>query len=795
MKRLGVRAYWITRRHWHALREGLAVRTDRDSVEDRCAELINIWVKGGLYQEQHLTRTLPWILRTYPAGASAAAVLDLAIRLASAGQDIFAGGDFEEMLAAIAETHRREPEFLETLGAAEPYFMASSGHRGYWNRNQGTLRNAIRDISPAVLRAGLELATAVTKGHEDGRVVLESLLPALKRLHSSDDGVIGDILMLGNVLTIPGSRRGSGVWQALGRAASLPKERFALVSNAAIFLSRAGNDPQHFVTWASASSNRLDDRQFELVSEAGIRLTERHLAPQHVLDPLLPNANGATLRPQDLQAMLECVEHLVQALQSRNYSYAVNSLGRACTSIEGHRLQTTIDLTAKLAEEGGDPTPVLTLVPALAGLDDPKYEAAMDLARQMVRCSLLPDPAFAPSLSSAATSLDWPGYLSVIDTALRLAAAKIEPTPLLQRGAPIAARMEDIGSALSIIEHYLLRTGAWNAGWLPARAEGLQAASGAPSTMELEAGLRVFERLVEKIQAAGGSAGTAPGLADLSRRALATLGEYDDFNIVLHAAVTHEEEQTDSYYGTSSSYTVEDEPARLELVAAGQRRGPLSIELREPAEIEARLRQRSWLWRQNHEWRGRTLERIALLRGQLDSIVDRMRRCGILATTESVAAIYLIGSYAWVDEPHDVDLFFVLRSYCDVKRLTGAQLAATGFEAPAEIGALDLELVGQKTLLDSFKGCDVRHQAALSHRYVLLYGSVLLAGQDIHRDVRISRQALEALRNHLVENSQKAEWPELAGDQGKIAAKRAWRLREADALEEFIGDRGDEVPG
>jgi hypothetical protein len=614
-------------------------------------------------------------------------------------------------------------------------------------------------------------------------------VPVLSRARLPEEELLARISILScYVADLRDKDNRSPVWPALGDLLPLPGDRFGVVADAVLFLSRSGIDPKTLARWALEASSLPDDA-FRRVFESAVRIGAMRLDPQQLLTPFL-RPEQPLLPAPDLQALWETLEQIVETLPDRRGASVLSALGKAMSALPPDRSRLALDVTQRMLSTGMDPAPILGALPPLAALGAPRLAAALDLAARLAAAGIDPLQVLRNGILPAANASAWPEYLEVMDAALRLAEDKIDPLPLLQHGVSLASGTKDFSTALRVVNQYLVRTATWNPTWLSCRSQGLQSAHGSRTSIELEETLRVFEALVDRIQRSGGGPSTSPGLAELTRQALAATREYSDFTITLHPAVTHEEESYDSYYG-SSSYTVEDEPARLELKPTGYRRVAVSLALRSSPEIEALLAERSWLWRSLAEpvERAQALERSAAVRGQLGTIVDRMMRSGLLKPHQSIAAIYLIGSYPWREHPGDIDLFILVKGHQEVARFTRASLEASGFEGLDTGAPLDLEVVGWETLLTAVRGGDVRHAEALARRSALLYGSVLLAGRDFHEGARISSTDLKMMHTEIIENSRHADWPELVGDPGQIETKRAWRLREAEALSRFLDER------
>ena len=206
----------------------------------------------------------------------------------------------------------------------------------------------------------------------------------------------------------------------------------------------------------------------------------------------------------------------------------------------------------------------------------------------------------------------------------------------------------------------------------------------------------------------------------------------------------------------------------------------------ELTQVLATLQRRSWLFHYYLDRAGqkRCLERIVALQGLLSAIVDRLFQQGVLEPTAQLSSIYVIGSYPWLVDPADVDLFLIIEGEYDWTPLSVEELKGSDVRVPELQIEPALEIVGREKLSQAGHGEQVPNSERLVLRHTLLYGSVLLAGPDIF-ERSIGRDELNALRRDLLKDKKRANWPELKGDQTKIKAKKKWRQAEAKALREF----------
>lgn len=783
MTRKGVelRAWWKSRGHSCTLDRALEERADAARLRAQCLVLVRLLVRHGLYRKTMLQDSLPGVLRLCPP-RQARAVFNHLIAVASKGRDPFAGGLLE---AVLLTENLDEAELLHTLTVIaecpldRPLQFVSAA-------DAKLIASSVPSLPPAVFRAGLQLAAGVSAQSGRSVAVFTTVLPALCRAYQVEQELLSRVQLLSHMVMRETAR--ASLCQALEEAAILPPDRFASVFEAAIDVSSAGHDSRPLGRWAARASPRLGSADFRRALEVAVRLTSGASYCVDALEGAIPQ-EGAPSAAGDFQALLETVEALTGAGRKRNpTSTIISALGRASSVLTAEKLRAVLDLTERMLDADMDPAGVLSETTALARLDDRQFVAAIDLGARMVAAGLAPGLALRQGIPAVAQSCEWSDYVESIDAALRLVERKVDPTPLLQFGAPVANMMEDKAAARRVVEQHLVRAANWSSTWSSCRHHGVQAVLEFRPSLDLEFALQVFECLVDRIQKSHGDPGTSPGLAQLARQAMALASDYEDFTVSYRPAITHQEEQSDSYFGSSSS-TVVDEPARLELAPAGERRVPIAIALRSSDEVETLLAERSWLWRHlaTAHARERALDRAAGVRAQLGTIVDGMIRSRILESGHALAAAYLIGSYPWVDRPADIDMFFVVEGRRDVTRVVGAGLAATGFNAGCLPAPLDIEVAGWETLLDAVRGADGGRAQDLRHRHTLLHGSLLLAGRDLHEHAGVSAAALLRLREHIIENSRRADWPELAGNSPRIEAKREWRRREAEALKCFLG--------
>ncbi|HSS75156.1 MAG TPA: hypothetical protein VLV54_00265 [Thermoanaerobaculia bacterium] len=533
----------------------------------------------------------------------------------------------------------------------------------------------------------------------------------------------------------------------------------------------------------------------------------------------------AHLPEKELRARIDMLDPLVN-LPENSGSASVWPALVTVVALSQDRFGMALDAVVDLSRFRIDPRPLARWTAAGCGqIGDELFGRVLELAVRIAGMRLDPQPLLGPLLELSRPQSLTPDFLAILETLEQVAGTPRPPNaaallksftravsgPLgRHRQAILDLTQRMLASGMDLIEildglaalaaldeprfaaaaDFVARMGEDGLNPGPLLRQGFLAAASALDWQGYLDALHVFELLLDRIRKAGGRPDTAPGLAELTRQALSYARDYSDFTVVLHSAVTHEESY-DSY-GMSYS-TVVDEPARLELRPAGERRTAVSLVFRGSAEIESWLTKRSWLWKNlaGPEERKRVIARGAAVREKLGTIVDDLMRSHILVPEQRILAIYLIGSYAWSQHPNDLDLFVVLEGRQDVARFDRTRSRALDIEVHGSVVPLDVEVVGWDTLLDAVRGAKVRHADVLAQRYGLLYGSVLLAGQDIHESVKLPRETLESLRTKLLTNAKDADWPELAGDPERIRRKREWRLQDAAALRRFLDASGE----
>lgn len=434
----------------------------------------------------------------------------------------------------------------------------------------------------------------------------------------------------------------------------------------------------------------------------------------------------------------------------------------------------------------------------------------LSLASSLAECGVNPTRTLRDGLPVAAKTLTLEQFYCCLESATRLGEQKIDPSPILQYGLPIIAQigstLEDFSANLLSIEDLAPFLKKCGAGYYSKKCEAgyyinynafqdtlliVAQASTTPDAFQLNIG--ILKGLVTHLIEAGiNLSGIVSRLAELTMQAIAIKQHYEDFEPTFHREIAHEKFE-DYYLGGQTHYTVIDHPSWVELRPIGRRTVKMSLPMVKRILLEKLLAQRSWLWQFPHDLvtqervrQERALERITTFYTFLPSILDRLTRHGVIGSTAKLRSAYLIGSYAWVVSPNDIDLFLLLDGKSDVVLLTDEVLKKLGVQIPEMRVPMAVEMVGYETLLAASRGESIPNRKRLAFRHTLLYGSVLLAGHDLFKDTPARLEALENLWQDLDTDRQRADWPKLKGDRVKIAQKEAWRQIEADALAMFI---------
>jgi hypothetical protein len=564
--------------------------------------------------------------------------------------------------------------------------------------------------------------------------------------------------------------------------------------------------------------------------EAVSRLAEKKINPGAMLRYGIPAAAAAGVTAADFQINLQALEQFVAA-QGQNSHRCQNVLmSLSSTPMTAAQFRASLDFATRLETSSVDARAFIldagqgfqhALKPALAASSTPEeLRANFDSVERFSACAF---KHYRNQLSEFLGLMPQAGlnsrqFRAGLEMAGRLAESEVSPASALKHGLPAAARAcattEDFDSSLQSLEAFLLSLAKHPAIHDRSFGDGMQASLVAQTRTEFEAGLEIFGALIARLTERHHPINIAPGPAELARQAVALSKCYEDFEIVLHEAITSEHEYSDPYYSPRTETRV-DHPQWLEMLPSGRRLAPLPLAMLDGERIKEMLDKRSWLWRAGSvpSEREKVVEKVVHWRSYLPVFLDRLMRQGIIDPATPLSAVYLIGSYPWIEAPNDIDLFIVVKGARGVAYLSPSALADKGVRLPempppqepvqqttqrqAAVGdqtqraplGISVEMVGQETLLGAGRGEPVRHAEALAKRYALLYGSVLLCGNDLFQTAPVPLNLLRQLHQDLLSNLERADWPELSGNDVKIAHKKTWRKREADALAKFIEEQ------
>lgn len=701
------------------------------------------------------------------------AAVDCALRLAASRID--PRDALEYAMPAAAQNSTVAAEFQASLEALERFLIEAKGHR-----YPDALRRlaALAGRRPELFRAGLEAA---------GCLVEHGLNPAK-------------------------------LFDALGAAALTEEQLWAGLDLVTHFARQKMDVSETLQSDLPATAQAVAGPEFLASLEAISSLAEKQLHPGAMLHHGIPAAARAT--PTDFAANLRALEQFTLKLAaSDQHGYSDVLAQLSSTTVTAEQFRAILDFAARPPEHGINANIIIraALQPVAQACAQPgEIEANLTALEQFVT-QLVEQRRFSPSSALAAlppTGLNSPQLCAGLESAARLVTHEVDPILWLKHGLPAAARAgpADFATNLRTLEAFFLRLARHQVLRDQSFGDALQTALHAPTRSELESGLQVFETLITRLTERHLLDGVAPGLAELTRQAISLRRYYEDFELVVHEAITSEYEYYDSYYGTSYTGTQVDYPRWAELLPSGRRRTPLPLALLNRARIEGLLAQRAWLWRDeaSRPNRERAIERAVRWRAYLPAFLDRLMRQGVLDPATPMISVYLIGSYPWVAAPNDLDLFLVVGGARDAAYWPAAALTDKGVQLPEFLArppapgyrssghdaaapvlphGISVEIVGHDTLLQASQGERVTHAAVLARRYALLYGSVLLGGDDLFEATAPPIVLLKELQQDLLNNMERADWPELAGDTKKIAAKKAWRKREADALVKFIKEQ------
>ncbi|MBU9889056.1 MAG: HEAT repeat domain-containing protein, partial [Candidatus Omnitrophica bacterium] len=206
---------------------------------------------------------------------------------------------------------------------------------------------------------------------------------------------------------------------------------------------------------------------------------------------------------------------------------------------------------------------------------------------------------------------------------------------------------------------------------------------------------------------------------------------------------------------------------------------------------------RNWLWRyfsgkDRTAYRQQVLERIGAVRSRIAAAMVMLSENQIISKTNPVVSVSLMGSYPWVKAPNDLDLVVVVGGERSLERISSEQLAA-GARSVIPGLATSIEVVGLETLRRAAKGEDFEWAKILRRKLISYSGAIPLTGIDLFRGQKIPFENYAVMRDDLTINADRASWPEIRGDEKKIAAKREWRKTEIEALAQWLEGRSEEI--
>ncbi len=206
---------------------------------------------------------------------------------------------------------------------------------------------------------------------------------------------------------------------------------------------------------------------------------------------------------------------------------------------------------------------------------------------------------------------------------------------------------------------------------------------------------------------------------------------------------------------------------------------------------------RNWLWRffsgkDKQSYRHQVTERIGAVRSRIAAVVLMLSENKIISNENPLVSISLAGSYPWVSNPNDLDLIVIVEGERSLERITSDKLTAGS--RPVIPGlATSLEVVGLETLKRAAQGADFKGATVLRRKLIMYSGAIPLTGMDLFEGQKIPFENYAVMRDDLAINAERAAWPEIQGDEKKIAVKKEWRKTEMEALAQWLEERSEEV--
>jgi hypothetical protein len=696
------------------------------------------------------------------------ASLDLAVRLAEEGIDPY----FTTVFALATKTTLTRADFQSNLESFEFFLVNEKRHREYSYVEAFSAVAAA--LTPAQLRAAANVAICLSERGRDARAMLRTLPEAAVALN-------GPQLLAGLDFALHVAENEMEVGNML-------RDHLPPVANA--------------LSW----------EQFLAALDLLLRLAIKKVHPEATLQYGLPALAKASCASGEFELNLRSLEQFVLSAVGRaqqKFPAALQNL--SCDGLNGDQFRRGLQVATRLAQRGIDPNSTLThAVPAAARACSTAQEFAANLqaVEEFVigfndsQKSSRPDGAQGPRRPNVTSNrqvhrpyedvlqclprdcLTAFQFQAGLGLAMRLASTNIEPHAVLQNGLPAAAKacsiIPEFEGNIQALEQFVTRH--------PTAEHGLAALSGATSAEEFREYLQIFDTLISKIEQRPSP--SPPATVELLHQAIALRRHYEDCDLVLHSALTRQAESSD-YYGGSSTYTVTDRAAWWELRPLGRRDVPIALESAGSDHLQTLLEERSWIWRftANRAGRQRALERSLQIGSYLPVVVDLLVDSGFLDATSRLLSAYLIGSFPWVDNPSDVDLFLVVEGDRDITYLMSDALTKLGLQFPGMRIGFAVEIVGLEKMLQAIRAAPVLHARRLALRYALLHGSVLLGGRDLVGSIPVPEKGFADLHQDLLNDLARSEWSELRGDEAKILAKQKWRRCEVHALARFVREQ------
>jgi hypothetical protein len=620
---------------------------------------------------------------------------------------------------------------------------------------ENSLPVAVGNLSSTQLTTALDLAIGMTKRGFVPNDVLRLILPALFRALQDDESMsaLDLAFQLVHYGVNPSCTLQSGV---LAAATALNRQQFAKALVLASHQARFKIDPcMTLLEGLPAVARALSPEKFDAALSLAEDMSSHSINPALTLTKGLPAAARHLTQdqlPLALTLARDMATHSVNPCSTLEVGLPAVTTATADASC----FAAAVELARRMAERGMEPSEVLRSgIPALV-----QYLPSESLAESSAYVlKHLSD-------SDIQTASERSIYASMIIPAAARSSASAQDFDLNILAVKETLAILPNSSSLSPVLAYLSARGA--------------------NSSEFRAGLAELRRLVAKLKEENIQWYVR---ADLLCQALVIKEQYEDYLPRYHPAVTHMSTADDYQNGgwVTIEQEVTDHPSWIELRPYGRRIADLSIEEVDQATAQTLLEGRSWLWQYlvEESFRDRARYRMSCLVAFVPVIVERLCRQGVLPLTSSICSVYLIGSYLWTGAPNDIDLFILVDGSHDFEIFRASVLREFGVEVHELNLPLSIEIAGRDTLLAARSGQAVPNQKRLARRFTLLYGSLLLAGQDLFANTDVTTAELEELHKDLNEDRERAQWPDLAADRAKVTGKKAWRQLEMNSLAQF----------